>query len=375
MSPNKLTFGPPGAEWTYDRSTKTYDLTRGINSTSSSTVPAAAAAAQHTRALRIALPAGGPAPAGATLVVDAARTALVVVDMQNFFLHPSCRAHAAGLAAVGPLRATIAACRRVGVRVVWLNWGLTEGDLRGLPAGVVHGFARAMVTAGDGDDEEEDEEIAVVKKVRESGLGVDLGEGKGRCLVAGEWNSEVYAPLAEGGTARAEEDVWCAKNRMSGLWSEGQPLWRYLSGEGAGGEGEGKRTLLFAGVNTDQCVLGTLADAYNAGWDCVMVEDCCATTTEGAREVCLSNVGVSLACSLFLLFSSSLFFFFLFLHIALMRVWYLFDGRVSSHLCVVCLWDLSKGSFLFAFPRPLGYRPFGPSALFTGQKIVRPSSA
>lgn len=279
MSTDKLTFGPPGAEWTYDRSTKTYDLTRGTSTSSS--------------LLRIALPEGGVAPEDATLVLDASRTALVVVDMQNFFLHPSCRAHAAGLAAVGPLRATIAACRRVGVRVVWLNWGLTEEDLRGLPAGVVHGFARAMVMAEGGGGGGEAGEDIIVKKVKESGLGVDLGDGKGRCLVAGEWNSEVYAPLAEGGTARAEEDVWCAKNRMSGLWTESQPLWRYLSGEGAGGEGKDKKTLLFAGVNTDQCVLGTLADAYNAGWDCVMVEDCCATTTEGAREVCLSNVGVS----------------------------------------------------------------------------------
>lgn len=79
------------------------------------------------------------------------------------------------------------------------------------------------------------------------------------------------------------------KNRMSGLWCEGQPLWVYLGGEEAGRR---KRTMLFAGVNTDQCVLGTLADAYSAGWDCVMVEGCRVTTTEGAREVCVANVEV-----------------------------------------------------------------------------------
>lgn len=33
---------------------------------------------------------------------------------------------------------------------------------------------------------------------------------------------------------------------------------------------EGKKTLLFTGMNTDQCVLGTLVDAYSGGWDCVM---------------------------------------------------------------------------------------------------------
>jgi len=47
-------------------------------------------------------------------------------------------------------------------------------------------------------------------------------------------------------------------------------------------------------VNTDQCVLGTLTDAYNNGWDCVLIDDACGTTTElGAREVCLYNIANS----------------------------------------------------------------------------------
>lgn len=254
MSTDKLTFGPPGSEWIYTKSDRTYDLTRG---------------ATHPAPLKVSLTQG---PAGTSLLLNPHATALVVVDMQNFFLHPSCRAHPAGLAAVAPLLDTIAACRGAGVRVVWLNWGLTDADLAAMPAGVLRGFARAAIV-GDGP--------------AAAGLGVDLGGGRGRCLVAGEWNSAVYEGLGRAG-AVAAEDVHCAKNRMSGLWTEDQPLWRYLEGEG-----KETRTLLFAGVNTDQCVLGTLTNAYNAGWDCVMVEDCCATTTEGAREVCLSNIGVS----------------------------------------------------------------------------------
>src|ERR1700722_16287902 len=38
-------------------------------------------------------------------------------------------------------------------------------------------------------------------------------------------------------------------------------------------------TLLFAGVNLDQCVYATLADAAALGYDCVLLEDCCATTS------------------------------------------------------------------------------------------------
>jgi len=31
-------------------------------------------------------------------------------------------------------------------------------------------------------------------------------------------------------------------------------------------------------------VLGTLTNAYNAGWDVVMINDCCATTTDQGKE-------------------------------------------------------------------------------------------
>jgi ureidoacrylate peracid hydrolase len=38
-------------------------------------------------------------------------------------------------------------------------------------------------------------------------------------------------------------------------------------------------TLLFAGVNADQCVFATLVDAACAGFDVVLLEDCAATTS------------------------------------------------------------------------------------------------
>ncbi|KAI3395720.1 hypothetical protein diail_943 [Diaporthe ilicicola] len=236
-----LTFGPRGDQWTYERSTKTYDLTRGADS---------------KPPLRIRTSRG---PADTSILVDPSAAVLVVIDMQNCFVHPSCRSHPQGLAAVGPLLRVIERGRAAGVQVAWVNWGLTDADLAAMPAGVLRGFARAVV-AGETDS---------------AGLGVDLGGGRGRCLVAGEWNAEIYEPLRR--AVDDAVDVRCAKNRMSGLWSQDQPLWRHLTDSG-------KKTLLFAGVNTDQCVLGTLTDAYNAGWDCILVEDCCATTTEGAAE-------------------------------------------------------------------------------------------
>lgn len=235
MARDKLTFGPPGSQWIYDKQTKTYDLTRSSSSPT----------------LKVTTTYGPPST---SLLLSPAKTALIVVDMQNFFLHPSCRAHPTGLAAVEPLIATIARCREVGVQVIWLNWGLTDDDLATMPAGVLRGFASRMISAPQEGEE------------KEFGLGVDLGSGMGRTLCEGAWNSAIYEGLLqETVVVDKERDVFVAKNRMSGLWCESQPLWKYLKGELEGREGEGrdKETLLFAGVNTDQCVLGTLTNAYS----------------------------------------------------------------------------------------------------------------
>lgn len=100
-TPPDLTFGPPGDQWHYDRKTKTYDLTRGG--------AAGSPAAYKLRTTR--------GPAETSVVVSPGLTALVVVDMQNFFLHPRCREHPLGLAAVEPTLRVIGRCRRVGIQV------------------------------------------------------------------------------------------------------------------------------------------------------------------------------------------------------------------------------------------------------------------
>src|SRR6187402_448212 len=120
------------------------------------------------------------------------------------------------------------------VQIIWLNWGLTNYDIPVLPAGVQRGFMRNKIQS-------------TPSGLRPyTGLGSDLGDGKGRCLVAGTWNADIFPPLK----AHVQpSDIHCAKNRMSGLWNADQPLRRTL-------KKEGKNTLLFTGVNTDQCVLG-----------------------------------------------------------------------------------------------------------------------
>jgi ureidoacrylate peracid hydrolase len=65
-------------------------------------------------------------------------------------------------------------------------------------------------------------------------------------------------------------DIRVDKYRMSGFWDT--PLDAILRNLRVD-------TLLFAGVNLDQCVLCTLQDANFLGYDCVLLEDCAATTS------------------------------------------------------------------------------------------------
>ncbi|MEH0580360.1 cysteine hydrolase [Streptomyces sp. B21-108] len=184
-----------------------------------------------------------------TVVADLAATALIVVDMQNDFCSPD-----GWLASIGvdvtPARAPIPVIagllpplRAVGVPVVWLNWG-NRPDRANLPPGVLH------VYDPDGTG---------------GGIGAPLPGGSGRVLEHGSPSAALVA-----GLEAAEGDIQVAKYRMSGFQdTELDSVLRNLRVD----------TLLFAGVNADQCVLATLMDAANLGYDVLMVEDAVATTS------------------------------------------------------------------------------------------------
>ncbi|KAI1105770.1 isochorismatase [Jackrogersella minutella] len=248
MTPT-LTFGPEGDEWKYDSDARAYNLTRGVTSPS----------------FTIRTTQG---PADTSITLAPALSALVVVDMQNFFVHPMCNDHPTGLAAVERTLEVIRKCREIDVKIIWLNWGLSDGDLNTMPAATQRNFASSLITP------------PLDNRHARNGFGSDMGNGRGRLLMEGSWNARLYDVLQD--TSRVDSDVFCNKNRISGLWHGETSLATTLATGGY-------RTLLFAGVNTDQCVLGTLADAYYRGWDCIMVEDCCATTTPGGQAVTIHN--------------------------------------------------------------------------------------
>ncbi|KAL1796587.1 hypothetical protein ACET3X_005127 [Alternaria dauci] len=209
------------------------------------------------------------------ITIDPSKSALVIIDMQNFFL-----SEAFGRDQKGPGHAAceqlvthaIPAARKAGIRVIWVNWGLTEEEVESMPPAVKRAFGFFSIPADayfKADDAfgHHDESVSVDRHGKQNqsyyrGIGADCGtlkfpDGKvvqgGRLLMRDSWNAALQPPLdaifTEGSKLESKPDVWIHKNRMSGMWGATTPLKEFLDKEGI-------RTLFFTGVNTDQCVGG-----------------------------------------------------------------------------------------------------------------------
>lgn len=107
----------------------------------------------------------------------------------------------------------------------------------------------------------------------------------GQLLMRDQWNTELHLLLER---ARQDglndnykkNDVWIHKNRMSGLWGGSTLCTDYLQDQGI-------KTLIFSGVNTDQCVGGSLQDAFTKGYDCLLLSDGSATTSPDHAQQCI----------------------------------------------------------------------------------------
>jgi len=184
-----------------------------------------------------------------TLRIDLAKTALLVIDMQNDFCHPDGWLAQIGVditparSPIAPLQTLLPALRSLQVPIIWLNWG-NRPDLLNISAGLRHVY-------------------------NPSGTGIGLGDrlpsNGAPVLTVGSWAAAVVEELHP-----HPQDIRVDKYRMSGFWDT--PLDSIL-------KNLGKTTLLFAGVNADQCVLATLQDANFLGYDCILLRDCAATTS------------------------------------------------------------------------------------------------
>ncbi len=178
------------------------------------------------------------------LRIDLSRTALIVIDMQKFFCEPD--DGRASRRPIEPLSALIPVLRGTDVPIVWVNWG-NRPDEANLPPSVRYPFNRRRL---------EDPQAFLTK---------------------GSERSEIVDELG----AR-EDDLFVDKYRLSGFWDS--PLDSILRGRRVD-------TLLFSGVNLDQCVYHTLADAHFLGYDCILLNDCAATASpDYCTEATLYNV-------------------------------------------------------------------------------------
>jgi ureidoacrylate peracid hydrolase len=183
------------------------------------------------------------------LAIDLARTAVLVVDMQNDFCHPDGWLASVGLdvsdspALAATIAGLLAPLRAAGVPVVWLTWA-SRPDRANLPPNVLHAYD----LDGTG-----------------HGIGAPVPASGAPALQAGAWGTEVVAGLSP-----AEGDIHIAKYRMSGFFDT--PLDSVLRNLRVD-------TLLFTGVNADQCVMATLTDAACLGYDAILIESAVGTTS------------------------------------------------------------------------------------------------
>jgi len=183
-----------------------------------------------------------------SMVIDPARSAVIVVDMQNDFGAEGGMFARAGIdisgirSVVAPIRTVLAAARQHGIQVVYLKMafrpdlsdaGLPDSPtwLKHLPLGVGD-----IVNAPDGSES--------------------------RVLVRDTWNTDIVDGLDP-----EEGDIVLYKTRYSGFYeTDLDAELRRLD----------IQSVIFTGCTTSVCVESTLRDAMFRDYHCLLLEDCTA---------------------------------------------------------------------------------------------------
>jgi len=191
------------------------------------------------------------------LGIDAATTALLVIDMQRDFCDPRGYAAQAGL--------DTAAMARTAARVrVVLDAARAAGLL------VVHTREGHAPDLSD---------CWPAKRARSRAVGAEIGSPGplGRLLVRGEYGHDFIDELAP----RADERVVDKPGYGAFYRTNLQPML----------VAAGIRTLLLCGVTLEVCVHSTLREAVDRGFRCIVVGDACAAGDPALRDAALAMVG------------------------------------------------------------------------------------
>jgi ureidoacrylate peracid hydrolase len=182
------------------------------------------------------------------LTIDAAKTAVLVVDMQNDFGAEGGMFHRAGIdiapirAAVAPTARVLAAARAATIPVIYLKME----------------FRPDLTDAGAPDSPNR-------RKHAPLGIGTPVsapGERKGRILVRDTWNTDIVPELAP-----APGDILVSKHRYSGFFeTDLDMILRSLD----------TTALVITGCTTSVCVESTIRDAMFRDYTCLLLTDCTA---------------------------------------------------------------------------------------------------
>src|SRR4029077_2013200 len=180
------------------------------------------------------------------IAIDTARTALIVVDMQNDFGSKGGLFDRAGLdismiqKAVGPTARVLTSARDAGITVIYLKMAFRP-DLSDLGASDSPNRARHMM-------------FGVGKTVR-------APDGtESRILIRDMWNTDILSELKP-----QDKDVVIYKHRFSGFYeTDLDDSLKQL----------GVKYLIVTGCTTSVCVESTVRDAMFRDYSCVLLADC-----------------------------------------------------------------------------------------------------
>ena len=183
------------------------------------------------------------------LEFEPARSAIIVVDMQNDFGSPGGffalgGIDISGIEAVVPRIADVLrAARQAGIQVIYLKMGfrpdLSDAGATDSPNWLKH------------------------KQLKAIGEAIKAPDGQaGRVLIRDTWNTDIVSALTP-----KPQDIVLYKTRYSGFYKT--ELDEILKGRSI-------KTLIVTGCTTSVCVESTIRDAMFRDYSCLLLEDCAA---------------------------------------------------------------------------------------------------